>query len=150
MTTIEVRMAHSLGKTEALRRIRTKAEPMIASGRAPIQSMEWTADGARLTSANSEGTLVCTDTEVVVTARLGSLVHELCRQHYALQRTHQRERQDKGSGQPEHKMKPDRRAEPELGEDGGERHDEPRDQDHENRRPVARIGLGEISAARLA
>ena len=47
MTTIEVRMAHSLGKTEALRRIRTKAEPMIASGRAPIQSMEWTEDGAR-------------------------------------------------------------------------------------------------------
>ncbi len=74
MTTIEVRMAHSLGKAEALRRIRTKAEPMIASGRAPIQSMEWTADGARLTSANSEGTLVCTDTEVVVTARLGGFV----------------------------------------------------------------------------
>jgi hypothetical protein len=42
MTSIEVRVPHALGRAEALRRIRTKAEPMIASGRAPITSLEWT------------------------------------------------------------------------------------------------------------
>lgn len=74
MTTIEVRVPHALGKAEALRRIKAKAEPMIASGRAPITSMEWTDDGARVASANSQGELVCSDTEVVVTARLGGFV----------------------------------------------------------------------------
>lgn len=74
MTTIEVRVPHALGRAEALRRIRAKAEPMIASGRAPITSLEWTDEGARIASANSSGTLVCTDAEVVVTAELGGFV----------------------------------------------------------------------------
>jgi hypothetical protein len=71
MTSIEVRVPHALGRAEALRRIRAKAEPMIASGRAPITSLEWTDEGARIASANSSGTLACTDTEVVVNAELG-------------------------------------------------------------------------------
>lgn len=74
MTTIEVRVPHALGRAEALRRIRAKAEPMIASGRAPITSLEWTDEGARIASANSSGTLVCTDAEVVVRAELGGFV----------------------------------------------------------------------------
>jgi hypothetical protein len=75
---------------------------------------------------------------------------ELQGDHHALERAQERKTQDQGQGQPDHQVQPHRRMEGHLGEQRAEAYDEADDQDDEDGRAIAAVGLAQVEAAGLA
>ena len=71
MAKVEVTVEHSLGASEAMRRIRAAAEDLRREHGSLVKEFEWTGDGARVVGKGFEGNLRVGESNVKVEAELG-------------------------------------------------------------------------------
>ncbi|MBL8863831.1 MAG: polyhydroxyalkanoic acid system family protein [Planctomycetes bacterium] len=70
MAEVTIRVSHTLGRAEALARLRRATEGLAQSGRI-VRTLEWSVESARVAGDGFEGQLVVGETEVTGRVELG-------------------------------------------------------------------------------